>query len=204
MTQYIHRYNALQRVLHWTVAGSFFVLLFSGLGLFAHAFFNYFDFFGGPVRGILFHKWAGVIFLSSSVLLFLGNAKEVCHFDGDDGKWFAALGGYFTRKKPHLPQGKYNAGQKLFGIFSIIATLVMGATGLVIWDAVAFDRGLTQVSLMLHGLFFILFMMGIIVHIYLASIGNPGTIQGMLWGKVQVVWAKKHAIKWYKEVVGKD
>ena len=204
MTQYVHRFNAVQRVLHWTAAGSFFVLLLSGLGLFAHAFFNYFDFFGGPVRGILFHKWAGIIFLSSSVLLFLGNAREVCRFDKDDRRWFAALGGYFSRKKPELPQGKYNAGQKLFGIFSILATLVMGATGLMIWNPIAYDRSLTQFSFMLHGLFFILFMMAAIVHIYLGSIGNPGTLEGMLWGRVKTIWAKKHAIKWYKEVTGKD
>ena len=204
MTQYVHRFNAVQRVLHWTAAGSFFVLLLSGLGLFAHAFFNYFDFFGGPVRGILFHKWAGIIFLSSSVLLFLGNAREVCRFDKDDRRWFAALGGYFSRKKPELPQGKYNAGQKLFGIFSILATLVMGATGLMIWNPIAYDRSLTQFSFMLHGLFFILFMMATIVHIYLGSIGNPGTLEGMLWGRVKTIWAKKHAIKWYKEVTGKD
>ncbi|HEY5672089.1 MAG TPA: formate dehydrogenase subunit gamma [Malonomonas sp.] len=202
MTTYIHRYNALQRVLHWTVAASFFVLLLSGLGLFAHAFYKYFDFFGGAERGILFHKWAGIIFLVSSILLFLGNVREVCRFDKDDARWFAALGGYLSRKKPHLPQGKYNAGQKLFGIFSILATLTMAATGLVIWDATAFDRNLTQFSLMLHGLFFILFMMFVIVHIYLGSIGNPGTIEGMLWGRVKPAWAKKHAIKWYKEIMG--
>ena len=204
MTKYVHRFNAVQRVLHWTAAGSFFVLLLSGLGLFAHAFFNYFDFFGGPVRGILFHKWAGVIFFSSSVLLFLGNVREVCRFDKDDRRWFAALGGYFSRKKPELPQGKYNAGQKLFGIFSILAALVMGATGLMIWNPIAYDRSLTQFSFMLHGLFFILFMMAAIVHIYLGSIGNPGTLEGMLWGRVKTIWAKKHAIKWYKEVTGKD
>ncbi len=198
--QYVNRFNAFERVLHWIVAVSFFVLLVSGLGLFSPAFFNYFDFFGGPERGILFHKWAGIVFLISSVLLFLSHSGQIIRFDQDDRKWIAACGGYLSRKKKDIPQGKFNAGQKLFGIFSFLATLVMGATGLMIWDPTALDRGLTQFSFMLHGLFFVLFMMGVIIHIYLGSIGNPGTLEGMLWGQVRKVWAKKHHIKWYKEV----
>jgi len=27
-------------------------------------------------------------------------------------------------------------------------------------------------------------------------------MEGMLWGRVKTVWAKKHAIKWYKEIMG--
>ncbi len=202
MAQYVNRFTTFERVLHWTVALSFFILVFTGLGLFAHSFFEYFDFFGGPRQGILFHKWAGIIFLVSSVLLFLVNAKETCRFDKDDLTWFTKAGGYLSRKKQEIPQGKYNAGQKLFGLFSFVATLVMGVTGLVIWDPTAMGRALTQFSLMLHGLFFVLFMMGAVVHIYLGSIGNPGTLEGMLWGQVRKVWAKKHHIKWFKEVSG--
>ncbi len=202
MAQYVNRFNTFERVLHWTVALSFFILVFTGLGLFAHSFFEYFDFFGGPQQGILFHKWAGIIFFVSSVLLFVSNVKETCRFDKDDVTWITKGGGYLSRKEQQIPQGKYNAGQKLFGLFSFAATLVMGATGLVIWNPAAMDRGLTQFSLMFHGLFFVLFMMGAVVHIYLGSIGNPGTLEGMLWGQVRKVWAKKHHIKWFKEVSG--
>lgn len=200
MAQYINRFNTFERVLHWIVAASFFVLVFTGLGLFAHAFFKYFDFFGGPERGILFHKWAGVIFFFSSVLLFFTHARDISRFDEDDRRWLAVCGGYLSRKEKEIPQGKYNAGQKLFGLFSFVGTLVMGITGWVIWDPTALDRGLTQFSFMLHGLFFTLFMMGIVVHVYLATIGNPHTLEGMLWGQVRRVWAKRHHIKWYKEV----
>lgn len=200
MSRYVDRFTAKERVLHWVLAISFFVLVISGLGLYAHTFFGYFDFFGGPQQGILAHKIAGIVFLASSVLLFLVHAKETCHFDADDRKWFSVMGGYLSRAKTEIPQGKFNAGQKLFALFSILATVVMGLTGLVIWDPTAMGRGLTQFSLMLHGLFFTLFMMGAVVHIYLATIGNPGTLEGMLWGQVKKVWAKKHAIKWYKDI----
>lgn len=200
MPKYIDRFSTVERVMHWTLVVSFFILVISGLGLYAHTFFGYFNFFGGPERGILFHKWASIVFLISSVLLFLSHARETASFDADDGRWFKAAGGYLSREKTHIPQGKFNAGQKLFGLFSFGATLIMAVSGLVIWDATAFGRGLTQFSLMIHGLFFTLFMMATIVHIYLATVGNPGTSSGMLWGQVTRNWAKKHASKWYKEV----
>ncbi|MBE0501274.1 MAG: formate dehydrogenase subunit gamma, partial [Desulfuromonadales bacterium] len=152
----------------------------------------------------LAHKIAGISFLITSILLFLSHARDTCRFDSDDAKWFKAFGGYLSKEETEIPQGKFNAGQKLFALFSIVATVILGLTGYVIWTPTAMDRGLTQFSLMLHGLFFILFMMGAVVHIYLATIGNPGTVDGMLWGQVKKVWAKKHANKWYKEVTGKD
>lgn len=204
MSNYVNRFNAFDRVVHWVLAVAFFVLVTSGVGLFAHTFFRYFDFFGGPEQGILAHKIAGITFLITSVLLFLSHARDTCRFDSDDAKWFKAFGGYLSKEETAIPQGKFNAGQKLFALFSIVATVILGLTGYVIWDATSMDRSLTQLSLMLHGLFFVLFMMGAVVHIYLATIGNPGTVDGMLWGHVKRIWAKKHASKWYKEVSGKE
>jgi formate dehydrogenase subunit gamma len=200
MKNYVERFSTGERVLHWLVAITFLLLLLSGVGLYAHTFFGYFDFFGTPQQGILAHKIAGCVFFVASVLLFLRHACETIYFDADDRTWLHKLGGYLSREKEDIPQGKFNAGQKLFAIFSFVATLVMGATGLVIWDPTAFGRGLTQFSLMLHGLFFTLFIMGAIVHIYLASIGNPGTLEGMLWGRVKKIWAKKHSSKWYQDI----
>ncbi|WP_233189317.1 formate dehydrogenase subunit gamma [Geothermobacter hydrogeniphilus] len=200
MTNTIDRFGTASRVLHWLVAISFLLLVLSGLGLYAHTFFGYFDLFGGPQQGIVVHKWAGIVFLIGSVLLFLSHAGEVCRFDADDRRWIARLGGYLSRNAEEIPQGKFNAGQKLFGIFAVIAALVMGATGLVIWDPTAYSRELTQASFLLHSIFFNLFMVGMIVHVYLATIGNPGTLEGMLYGQVRRSWAKKHAGKWFEKV----
>ena len=41
-----------------------------------------------------------------------------------------------------------------------------------------------------------------IVHVYLTTIGNPGTLEGMLYGNVRRIWARTHHPKWYKEVGG--
>jgi hypothetical protein len=33
-------------------------------------------------------------------------------------------------------------------------------------------------------------------------VGNPGTLESMLYGNVRRIWARKHHPKWYKEVEG--
>lgn len=197
----IDRFSTFGRVLHWTVALSFFLLIFSGIGLYAHIFFGFFHLFVGPEQGILIHKWAGVVFFVCSILLFLSHIADTLRFDGDDFIWIGKLGGYLSRKHQDIPQGKFNAGQKLFGIFTFIATLVMGVTGWIVWHQTDYSRELVQLSLMLHSLFFALFTMSMVVHIYLGTIGNPGTASGMLWGQVSKNWAKTHASKWYQKMV---
>ncbi len=202
MADHVDRFDTLDRIVHWTLAVSFLLLVLSGLGLYAPAFAGFFDLFGGAGQAIRTHKVAGVIFLVCALLLFLRHLGETCRFDADDRRWLARLGGYLSRNPEEIPQGKFNAGQKLFGIFSFVAALIMGITGFLIWEPTAFAREATRLSLMVHGLFFVLWMLGMVVHVYLATIGNPGTLEGMLHGRVSAAWARKHAGKWFERVTG--
>ena len=77
MTKYVERFNTAERVLHWFVAASFFTLLLSGLGLYSTMFHGYFNLFGGGRMAILVHKYAGVVFFFSSILLFFNHAREM-------------------------------------------------------------------------------------------------------------------------------
>ncbi len=202
MPRYVERFNTKERVLHWFVTLTFFTLLLSGIGLYSRLFVGYLDFFGGGQGAIAVHKFAGVLFFFSSILLFLNHRKEVATFDADDRSWFRQLGGYLSRDPDLLPAGKFNAGQKAFSIFMVLATALLGVTGVINWYPLAFPRALVQFSLMLHGLLFVLFVMLIVIHIYLGTIGNPGTLDGMLYGSVRRIWARKHHPKWYKEITG--
>ncbi|RNC67522.1 MAG: formate dehydrogenase subunit gamma [Desulfuromonadales bacterium] len=199
-SRYVERFSAKERVLHWFVTIAFFILVFSGLGLYSRLFTGWFDLFGGGKGAILFHKIAGLLFFASSLLLFLSHRKEITTFDEDDRDWVTKRGGYLSREEEHFNSGKFNAGQKLFGIFIGAATVALGVSGVFIWAPTAFPRLIVQFSLLLHGLTFVLAVMFVIVHIYLATIGNPGTLEGMLYGHVRRIWARKHHPKWYREV----
>ncbi|GAB4295778.1 MAG: formate dehydrogenase subunit gamma [Desulfuromonadia bacterium] len=202
MSRYIERFTTKERVLHWFVTVTFFTLLLSGLGLYSRLFNGYFNLFGGGSNAILVHKIAGVLFFISSILLFVMNASAVTTFDDDDRLWFKKMGGYLSRKEEHLQVGRFNPGQKLFALFTGVATIVLGITGVFIWGPQFFPRWLVQMSLMLHGLMFVGAAMFVVVHLYLATIGNPGTIGAMLWGYVTRPWARHHHPKWYREVTG--
>jgi formate dehydrogenase subunit gamma len=200
MNKYIERFSTSERVLHWIVTCSFFFLLLTGLGLYSRLFNGYFALFGGGQNAILFHKFSGVVFFFSSLYMFLNHKKDVSTFDQDDKRWVEERGGYLSRDESHFNIGKYNPGQKLFAIFIAVATLTLGTTGMFIWAPGFFPRWIVQMSLMLHGLVFVGAIMFVVVHVYLATIGNPGTLESMLYGDVRKKWAKKHHPKWYREV----
>jgi formate dehydrogenase subunit gamma len=204
ISKYIDRFSTKERVLHWFVTVTFFSLLLSGLGLYSRLFTGYFNLFGNGHNAILVHKVAGVLFFVSSLLLFLHNRSRVTDFNEDDREWIRQGGGYLTQEEIHLKVGKFNAGQKMFAVFIGLVTVVLGITGIFIWMPLSFPRWLVQLSLMLHGLMFVGSIMFVVVHVYLATIGNPGTLEAMLWGKVSRVWARHHHPKWYKEVTGEN
>lgn len=203
-SRYIDRFSTKERVLHWFVTVTFFTLLLSGLGLYSRLFAGYFNLFGNGSNAILVHKIAGVLFFFSSIILFLHNRNRVTDFNDDDREWVKSYGGYLTQEDVHLKVGKFNAGQKMFALFIGAATAILGVTGIFIWAPLSFPRWIVQISLMLHGLMFVGSIMFVVVHVYLATIGNPGTLEAMLWGRVTRSWAKHHHPKWYKEVTGEN
>ena len=202
ISRYIDRFSTKERVLHWFVTLTFFSLLLSGLGLYSRLFTGYFNLFGNGHNAITVHKLAGILFFFSSLALFLHNRSRVTDFSEDDREWFRQGGGYLTQEDIQLKVGKFNAGQKMFAVFIGVSTAILGVTGLFIWLPTFFPRWIVQFSLMMHGLLFVGSIMFVVVHVYLATIGNPGTLEAMLWGKVSRSWAKHHHPKWYKEVTG--
>ncbi len=195
----IERFSTSERVLHWVVTLSFFTLVLTGLGLFSPMFRGFFLLFGGGQNAILIHKTAGVIFFFASIRMYLLNREEISTLTENDWSWIRKKGCYLSKEDCQFNLGKFNPGQKLFALSIAAATLVLGVTGIFIWAPTLFPRIIVQLSLMLHGLMFVCSIMFAVVHVYLATLGNPGTLESMLWGSVTRPWAKHHHARWYKE-----
>jgi len=195
----IERFSTSERVLHWIVTVSFFTLVLTGLGLFSPMFKGLFSLFGGGQNAILIHKIAGVVFFFTSIRMYLQNREEISNLTENDWNWIRKKGCYLSKEDCKFNLGKFNPGQKLFALCIAGATVILGVTGIFIWEPTQFPRFLVQLSLMLHGLMFVCAIMFSIVHIYLATVGNPGTLESMLWGNVTRTWAKHHHARWYKE-----
>ncbi len=52
----------------------------------------------------------------------------------------------------------------------------------------------------LHALGFVVIFAFFFIHLYLGTIGNPGTVQAMITGWVTRAWLKKQHPRWLKEM----
>ena len=193
------------RVIHWTVALTFFVCLFTGLPIWTPylGFLAYL--FGGLHVCRLLHPWAGVAFAASSVLMFVQWVPQM-KLTRADREFLTPRGmiRYFEYRNEDADVGKYNGGQKLLFWAAAAGTLGLLATGLVMWFPISFSQPVREASYLLHDVAFSLFFAMIIGHIYLGTAAEPGTFRSMVRGTVTTSWARLHHPKWYREVTGQQ
>jgi formate dehydrogenase subunit gamma len=197
-----HRFWA--RVIHWSVALTFFVLLFTGMPIWTPIFGWMAALFGGLEVCRWLHPWVGLAFSVFSILMFIGWFRDM-RLEKQDRGWLGPKVFEYLKFQGEDPEvGKYNGGQKLFFYAISLATLGLLVTGLVLWFLGLFSRGLAQAALILHDIAFILSGMLIVAHIYLATAAEPGTFRAMTRGTVEKAWARVHHPRWYREVTGEE
>lgn len=77
-------------------------------------------------------------------------------------------------------------------------------TGLIMWFPEIFGRWPIAISYVIHDISALIMLAGIFIHIYLSTIGEPGTFRAMIRGAVSEAWAWTFHPAWYKEVTGRD
>ncbi|ADC89594.1 formate dehydrogenase, gamma subunit [Thermocrinis albus DSM 14484] len=197
----IERFSRWDRLLHWIVAISFLYLFLSGLGIYSPRFHWLLWILGGGEFAAWLHRWVGIVYSVGVLLMFLRWAKDFM-LAGDDIRWLKGVKYYIRGEEEKLPEvGKYNAGQKLFGWVVFVGTLVFLLSGIVMWFPGSFPSYVVRVAIVLHDVAFIIVGAGFIVHVYMGTIGVPGSLSGMITGKVSALWAMYHHPKWFKEVM---
>jgi formate dehydrogenase subunit gamma len=199
MKKMIEKTTFGERFNHWVMLISFFVLTLTGFG-FLYNSLNWLNgIFGGNHMAAAIHEWGGLVF-AASLLFSLGTyLGESLSFGPQDSDWLKKKGGYFSKHVAVEPQGKLNAGQKLFYISLIIVGGTIVASGVILWVAGG-SRGWMLIGHFLHNLAFVALMVIVPLHVYLATAANPGTFRIMTRGDVPVDWAKKHHGKWVKDL----
>jgi formate dehydrogenase subunit gamma len=140
-----------------------------------------------------------------------------------DLRWLAVGGGFFT-KGVHPPAWKFNAGQKIIFWLVILGGISISLSGLTLmfpyqlplfaktFGALnsVFGLGLPetltpneemQYAASWHGIVALFFIVVIIAHIYIGSIGMEGAFPAMGSGQVDMNWAKEHHSLWAEEVL---
>lgn len=201
------RHRVYTRFLHWMVAIFFFLALFSGFGIYLPWLFRWFTpiFGGGPMARAL-HPWFGIgfsVFFGLQALNWLAPMA----WTSADSRWMRNLKSMISGKEKLEPPDThfFNAGQKVQFWEIIIGTIVLLITGIIMWSgAHTIGRLTVAVSYILHDIFALIMLFGIFIHVYLSTIGQPGTFQGMIRGAVSEKWAWTFHPAWYQEVTGRN
>lgn len=197
----IKKANAFEILNHWVGSISFFILAVTGFGFLFHleqlnAVFGNFNVMK------TWHNWTGVVFSVSLFFSIFNYLPVSLSFGGDDIAWITKAGGYFSKKAVVPPQDRLNSGQKLFYLILLLVGAAIAVTGFIIWlrPAAADMRKLILVSHLIHNIGFVLMVTIVPLHIYLATLANPGTFRIMIYGTVPLEWAKKRHAKWVQKM----
>jgi formate dehydrogenase subunit gamma len=196
------RFNAFERLIHWTVAVSFIVLGITGLNIT----------FGktlllpmiGPEAFSTWSEWAkyahnymsfgfaiGVVFMA--LLWIWYNFPSAT-----DVRWLREGGGIVGNKHP--PARKFNAGQKAIFWAVVIGTVAVAVSGYFLMFPFYFtDVAGMQLAQIVHGITAVLFVAVILAHIYIGTLGMEGAFESMGTGEVDINWARQHHSLWVEE-----
>jgi formate dehydrogenase subunit gamma len=197
------RYRIGPRINHAILAGSFVILLLTGLILLWSP-------LAGPAAGgnsRLLHRIAAVFFMAVPVLYLLLDrpaAKELLwdsfHYDKDDLAWAKQAYRYFLgHAKDMPPQGRLNAGQKLHHAAVVVMSALIVASGLVLW----FGKGTLgadglAVTAMVHDVTMLILTVLLVGHLYFTFVYKA--LSGMTTGYVPEEEARLEHSKWVEEL----
>jgi formate dehydrogenase subunit gamma len=190
-----------ERMVHWTLAISCLVLCITGLAMMFHSFNIIAEIMGGLVVTKYIHNFTGLLFALALLLAIKMWWHEAGVFTmPEDLEWMKTAGGYLWHVD-HVPEvGKYNPGQKMFFLAVAIFGGIMVITGIIMWFPLSFPSWLVRWLFFLHALGFVVIFPFFFVHLYLGTIGSPGSLQAMTTGWVTRAWLKKQHPKWLKEM----
>jgi formate dehydrogenase subunit gamma len=200
----IIRHKLSSRVIHWVVAVTFLLCLFTGMPIWTPVFGWMAYLFGGLSVCRVLHPWAGLAFSFASAVMFFDWLADMRFEPHEKGWWGPKLFSYLRWEAEDENVGKYNGGQKFLFWTVALGALGLLLSGLVMWFPRSFPQLLREFSYLIHDVTFILFVVAIVFHIYLGTSAEPGTFRSMTRGTVTRKWARLHHPRWYREVTGED
>lgn len=200
----IFRWPGIDRFIHWYTAVLFIVLAITGLSLlWGRAVLI-------PVMGKEgFAAWANIakpihdyvaLFFTAGLVVMLLKWMHHNIPKAYDLEWFLKGGGYLGGGHP--PAGFANAGEKALFWTLFIAGGAMVVSGVyLLFPNLGTERAGMQLANVVHGISSLICCVFVVMHIYLATIGSEGALEGMVSGYVDEQYAKNHHPLWYEEVM---
>jgi formate dehydrogenase subunit gamma len=193
-TRLVPRFNRTERAMHWTHAVAFLLMLATGLILMLPALSEI------VARRQLVknaHLWTAVGWVVLiAVIIVVGDRRslrqdwrEAESLDSDDRRWLIGR---------RVPQGKFNAGQKLNVLLTAAFAVLFLVSGFFLWLGERDHRFLFDGTGTVHVVLTWVSLAILVGHLYLALL-HPSTrhaLRGMTLGDVREDWAERHHAKW--------
>jgi formate dehydrogenase subunit gamma len=201
----ILRFNAIERLTHWTTATAFIVLAITGLNfifgkrllmpLIGPDAFSTWSFWAKYAHD--FVAWA---FMLGVLVMLVAWAWDNLP-DRYDVNWLKVGGGFFDKSgRTNPPAGRFNTGQKLIFWSVVLGGIALSVSGIFMLFPFAFtDINGMQTAQYVHAGVGILLIGVIIAHIYIGTLGMEGAYEAMGSGTVDLNWAKEHHSAWVEE-----
>jgi formate dehydrogenase subunit gamma len=193
--------DSFERIVHWSLAISCLLLCITGLGMMFHS-LNFIGTLMGGVKSLKYvHNSTGIFFAVALYFTIRMWWKEAGVLDlPDDLEWIKVAGGYLWHVDKIPESGKYNVGQKAFFLVVAGFGIIMILTGLIMWFPLSFPTWLVRWMFVFHALGFVVIFAFFFVHLYLGTVGSPGSVDAMLTGWVTRAWLKKQHPKWLRQM----
>jgi len=200
----IVRHSGKVRLLHWSLALAYVAAIATGFALYWERLLGWLvPLFGGHDLTVYIHFWAGIGMTLLGIFLFRAWRREA--------RWSAADSDFVRHMREHAlhPErtqppdtGFFNGGQKLYLWAVVFSGAVFLLTGLVWSYRYQVPKEVYAVCRTTHRIFAVVMAGGLLVHIYKATIGEPGTFRSMLGGTVSREWARTRRPKWFRDLTG--
>ncbi len=204
----IKRFNKGFIISHWVNAGAFFVLYISALPMYTEFFDWLYPVFGGPAGARLVHRIAAVAFMLPLFIMIIFDfkgfknwMKNIFSWKKHDLKFFPQFAKEFFGLKAKVPkQDFFNAGEKLNSWLMIITTLMLIASGLVMWFPQFFPSVVLWWAYPIHNIGLGLAAAVAVGHIYMSLVTARPSMRGIIKGDVSEEYAEDHHGRWYDEL----
>ena len=199
------RWTLFERVLHWYVAILFILLTLTGLSiLYGRAvlipIFGNDGFAAYAQFSKYVHNYLSLFFVLGLVIMLVAWFRENI-LTKVDWEWLKGGGGYLGK---HIHAHKVNGGEKIWFWILFVAGIALMISGIVLlFPNLGFTRETMQGADIIHGITALILSAVVLGHIYLGTLGNEGSFEGMISGEVDEAWAKQHHDLWYEETGGK-
>lgn len=198
----VARHSAAARLIHWAVALAFVVAMATGLALYWRSILGWtLAIYGGKAAAVRLHFWFGIGLTGAGAAMFF-LWRRAARWGPADTHFVKHLREYAARpdQSPPPETGFFNGGQKLYFWMVVGSVAVLFATGLVWWWRKEVPHGFYAVCRTTHRVVAVIMSGALLVHLYKATIGEPGTFRSMVRGTVTREWARSRRPKWFRDL----